>query len=360
MLTPDQKIPQSGESPDMRQQNVTAAGGRRYVPPGRSSAPPQLDFPPIRNGIDYLASVVEHLDETESAVGPRDLKYAVLHLQAAVEVLLKARLQREHWSLVFKDPGRATRQDFDSADFESCGTVAAVERLRDIVGITFDKKETDALKELAKDRNALQHYGLTHNAPAVETRAGRVLDFLMRFLETEFLPLLEGPERETAIREMAPVVTGVKHISSYVRRRLNRLRGELQGLESQTIQCPSCEQMTLVVAPGGGRCHFCGQSWHDGEQLLLAYLRSPDTPDAAGRACPQCHAFALVQGVVFADSPEISDTLYCFDCGARHAADELVLCAGCSRLWFREADIEGSVANLCPACREQMEPEDVA
>src|SRR5690242_18279809 len=198
MLTPDQNAPQSGESPDIPQQNATAAGGRRYVPPGRPSAPPQLDFPPVRNGIDYLASVVEHLDENKSDVGPRDLKYAVLHLQAAVEVLLKARLQREHWGLVFKDPGKATRKAFEGGDFESCGTDATIERLRDIAGIAIDRKEAEALKDLAKDRNALQHYGLTHNAHAVEARAGRVLDFLMRFLDTRLLPLLEGQERDRA------------------------------------------------------------------------------------------------------------------------------------------------------------------
>ncbi|MEU1409794.1 hypothetical protein ABZ471_47740 [Streptomyces sp. NPDC005728] len=39
---------------------------------------------------DYLRSVVNHLDRDEP--GPRDLKYGVLHLQAATEVLLKARL----------------------------------------------------------------------------------------------------------------------------------------------------------------------------------------------------------------------------------------------------------------------------
>ncbi|MFG2473627.1 hypothetical protein [Streptomyces fagopyri] len=318
-----------------------------------------MDFPPVRNGIDYLASVVEHLDETESAVGPRDLKYAVLHLQAAVEVLLKVRLLHEHWSLVFKDPGRATRKAFDSADFESCGTVAAVERLRAIAGISFDAREADALKELAKDRNALQHYGLTHNAPAVEARAGRVLDFLMRFLEKELLPLLQGPERETALSEMAPVSEGVKHISSYVRRRRNRLRGELAGLESQTVRCPACAEMALVLAPGAGRCHFCGQAWqHDVGQLVFDYLVGPDGRDVAARGCPECHEFALMTGLAFADSPAVSDTVHCLACGARHATRDLVLCAGCTRQWFVEADVDGSDASLCPDCREHLQPED--
>ncbi|GHB22808.1 hypothetical protein GCM10010306_014470 [Streptomyces umbrinus] len=357
MLTPHQGPARTGESSDTPDLKEAAAGGRRYVPPGRPSGPPQMDFPPVRNGIDYLASVVEHLDENASAVGPRDLKYAVLHLQAAVEVLLKARLLREHWSLAFKDPGTATRAAFEKGDFESCGTSAAVRRLQDVVGIAIDKKESDALDALSKDRNALQHYGLTHNAHAVEARAGRVLDFLMRFLQEELLPLLEGPERERATQDMAPVVEGVRNISSYVKRRLDRLRGELS--RSQVVMCPACEQRALVVVPAGGRCRFCDQAWHDAS-LVFDYLGTPDARNAVTRVCLHCHVLSLVEGVVFADSPEVPDTLYCFCCGARHASHELVLCAGCTRQWFLEAEDEGTAPHLCPDCREQMEPEDAA
>ncbi|MEU9774551.1 MULTISPECIES: hypothetical protein [unclassified Streptomyces] len=341
------------------EQSVDAGDGRRFVPPGRRSGHPQLDFPPVRNGIDYLASVVEHLYEEESAVEPRDLKYAVLHLQAAAEVLLKARLLREHWSLVFKDPGKATRKDFDSADFESCGTGAAVERLRDIVGINFEKKETEALDALAKDRNALQHYGLTHNAHAVEARAGRVLDFLLRFLEDELLPLLDGREREMAAREMIPVSDGVRNISSFVTRRLNRLRGELKGQQSLTLQCPDCEQMTLVVVPGGGVCHFCSASWSSDESIASDYLEAHGETEELIQLCPQCDDYALVEGVVFADDPTAAGALYCFGCTARYTAGELISCAGCSRLWPVEADEDGGADTLCPECREQTQPESV-
>ncbi|WP_217547672.1 hypothetical protein [Streptomyces sp. GbtcB6] len=360
MLTEDQDPARTGESSDTPPQSAPPASGRRYVPPGRPSGPPQLDFPPVRNGIDYLASVVEHLDENESDVGPRDLKYAVLHLQAAVEVLLKARLLREHWSLIFKDPGRATRKNFESGDFESCGTDAAVERLRDIAGITIDRKEVEALKDLTKDRNALQHYGLTHNAGAVEARAGRVLDFLMRFLDTELLPLLQGPERERAMQDMIPVDAGVKNISSYVTRRLNRLRGELAGLESQTIMCPTCEQMTLVVAPQSGDCRFCTASWDSAELLVFDYLVCSDGQLARAYPCPQCDTTTFVEGVNFVDGPRLSDTLYCFGCAARHEARDLANCSGCSRPWPIEADVDGSDTTLCPDCWNQVSPEDVA
>ncbi|MEU2098661.1 hypothetical protein ABZ741_21470 [Streptomyces globisporus] len=342
-----------GEERSTHSKNV-----RRFFKP----EPPQLDFPPVRNGIDYLASVVSHLDESESDVDERDLKYAVLHLQAAVEVLFKARLLREHWSLVFENPGEATLEKFREGNFNSCGTTAAVKRLRDIVGIPIDEKELGWLKELAADRNALQHYGLTHNAKAVETRAGRVLDFLMRFLWEHLLPLLKGPERTAASQDMAPVVEGVRNISSYVTRRLNRLRGELKGLENQTVQCPLCEHMALVITPERGTCRFCDESWHPDEMLVFDYLGlfHDDGPRGDVSPCPQCDAMTLVAGVVFLGSPAVLDTLFCFGCMARYTPDELVLCGGCSRPWPLEAEVDGSTTNLCTDCRQQTDPEYIA
>lgn len=53
----------------------------------------------------------------DSESSARNLKYAVLHLAAGVEVFLKARLQYEHWSLVFAQPGTATREALAEARF---------------------------------------------------------------------------------------------------------------------------------------------------------------------------------------------------------------------------------------------------
>ncbi|MER7536939.1 hypothetical protein ABTX77_19490 [Streptomyces sp. NPDC097704] len=66
---------------------------------------------------------------------PISFSGAVLHLQAAVEVLFKARLLAEHWTLVFADLHQATRKKLESADFKSVTTDAAVIRLRNIVGV---------------------------------------------------------------------------------------------------------------------------------------------------------------------------------------------------------------------------------
>lgn len=161
----------------------------------------RMHFPPVLNGMDYLVSVVENLAEGEDgAPSSRGLKYAVLHLQAASEVLIKTRLVHEHWSLVFKDPGRASRQKYEDGDFSSCELSEALNRLRDVVGITIDEKDKKSLEALSRSRNALQHYGLIAPARAVASRSVQVLDFLLRFIHEHLRPQLSEADRRVTRR----------------------------------------------------------------------------------------------------------------------------------------------------------------
>ncbi|MFB7191620.1 serine/arginine repetitive matrix protein 1 [Streptomyces sp. NPDC056230] len=331
------------------------------APRTRTSAAPQLDFPPVRNGLDYLASVVEHLDETEFEVTPRDVKYAVLHLQAAVEVLFKARLLAEHWTLVFTHPGEANRKALEEATLNSVSTDKAIVRLRNIVGVPITDKEQRALTKLTEDRNKLQHFGLTHNARAVEARAGAVLDFLIRFIEDQLLPYLDEPEAKETERSLAGLREGLNNINSYVRERMNRIGGELkaEGVEHRTIECVSCQEMALVVQPRtasglpgawGDRatCRFCSTSWPP-EGLHLHFRGGPYWEQAA--ICPMCGEAAL--GIDVRLRSEATNSRYfCFCCTTALAT--LMPCDGCGR------QIDASAAGsppLCHECEEATETE---
>lgn len=329
--------------------------------PGRP-APVSIDYPPVRNGVDYLASVVQHLGSpaltrgAEHLPGPRSVKYAVLHLQAAVEVLLKARLQREHWSLVFSNPATATRASLADFSFESCTTNAAVERLRNIAQVPISAEEAKALKDLARDRNALQHYGFQHNVRAVESRAAIVLDFLVRFLDTELLPKL-GPDELASIHpDLEMARTRLTDIKSFVRQRMNRLRGnDLAGLEHRTAHCNECQQDALVVDADGAQCHFCSVTWTV-KQLLVDVWRDPDPQGSPGMECPSCHAHALLDCAVFID-PSNNDAMYCLACTKEF--DNLGLCKGCGCFWPKDDEnfkITGQL--LCADCQDRIRREE--
>ena len=287
---------------------------------------PNVHYPPIPNGLDYLLSVVDHL---AGEPGPRDLKYAVLHLQAATEVLLKARLQQEHWSLVLKDPGRADRAKFDKGDFETCGTVDAVKRLRNIVGVDISPKSESAVSELATTRNALQHYGLTASTYAVESRAATVLDFLLDFVNKHLLPELDDEHEAETEKAMDEIAGRLDDIKSFIKTRMDRLRPELQPHANHTVACPTCRKLALVLGTTDDprHCRFCDSPWSDNHVLALVYVESilgedplsdmdqdgiPHTPQVLN--CPACGALTLVTGALTAAAPTTPRAL-CFACG---------------------------------------------
>ncbi|WP_225796046.1 hypothetical protein [Streptomyces aculeolatus] len=326
--------------------------GKPSIPPGwrRASTPWQLDFPPVRNGIDYLVSVVEHLDEYSAVVLPRDVKYAVLHLQAAAEVLLKARLLEAHWSLVFREPGKATLEKYQKADFDSCSTDDTVKRLRNIAGVAIEEKDADALKALAKDRNALQHFGLAKEVPVVESRAGEVLDFLVRFLDGEILPNLKPEERRQAEVDLDRVRDGLTNIAAYVRKRMERLKPEV----AEAVECPECGQRALLLDPDATRCAFCGLDWSADDQLER-FLE--DRTLHSVTLCPHCGTDSLVDNVEFADSSPHT-MLYCFGCGSRFAPSQVLRCTDCG-LPMLVGDDEPTPRH-CADCRDHAAAEALA
>ncbi|MFE7935290.1 hypothetical protein ACFU6S_42520 [Streptomyces sp. NPDC057456] len=274
-----------------------------------AASPTQLDFPPVRNGVDYLLSAVDHLsfDRTD----PRGIKYAVLHLHAAAEVLVKTRLVRVHWSLVFDDPGQATERAFRSGDFRSCTLAQAVVRLRNIARITITAKEDEALGDLGRDRNALQHYGLTHSAHAVEARAGRVLDFLVRFLDDVLLPDLTRTEANAIGADMARVRDGLTRVRAFITQRLRRLNGDLQGRKERTVRCPHCEQLTMVAEGETNRCLFCGAVLTTMEMMAYVFLETPEDEGRRIGICPTCAQHTVVDDVDLATGDRRP---FCFSC----------------------------------------------
>ncbi|MFI1702997.1 hypothetical protein [Streptomyces griseoruber] len=310
----------------------------------------EVDFPPIENGVDYLRSVVEHLtSDAGDGPSPRSLKYAVLHLQAAVEVLLKARLQREHWTLVLEriDVNAATRQKFDDNSFKSCSSTEAVRRLTAMVGVEISKDDRTVMEELGRDRNALQHYGLTVNAQTVESRAAFVLDFLLQFVEDEFLAELKQEGYESVKADMQYVRQGLVRIRGLLDIRMERLAPQLEPLRDRTIECPECRYMAYVArADGAPSCLLCqheapletdgeGEVWRDTYLAAIEYaekvLGTPwkETPARPGdlfsqpaqpplERCLGCDDLAVVLGARTALDPD-REVAFCFGCTRQYA-----------------------------------------
>ncbi|MEU6278538.1 hypothetical protein ABZ871_40050 [Streptomyces populi] len=251
-------------------------------------------------------------------------------------MFLKARLEREHWSLVFAKPETATRKAFDNADFISCTTEEAFTRLTRIAGLNLPDKALAAVGKLARDRNALQHYGLTAPAGALEARAADVLNFLLPFVSDHLLPGFDRQQQAEAELPLATVRSRLRHIEGYLTKRMNELSTELKDVAGRTVTCPDCEHRALVLGTNPASCRFCLKRWHP-EEAATDYtwqLYGMDPlllgPDTEAMDCPECDLHTLATAVTAAkpDRP----TILCFACATDFTGTSFALCEeGCAR-----------------------------
>ncbi|MFH0245849.1 hypothetical protein ACGRHY_26330 [Streptomyces sp. HK10] len=91
----------------------------------------------------------------------------MVHLQAAVECLLKYRLELEHWSLVFKNPGDAKYSKLDDGSLDSC-TVDQTVHAASSHSRASPSAEGGEMKpqgSWAGSATSLQHYGPPATTP---------------------------------------------------------------------------------------------------------------------------------------------------------------------------------------------------
>ncbi len=331
-----------GQHPDTPKQNEAAMAEDE-------AQARQIHYPPVPNGIDYLRDVIDRLARESGEPSERDLKYAVLHLQAAAEVLLKARLREEHWTLVIARADKTNRKEFEKGKFDSASNHETVRRLVEVVGLDISNDDKKTLLDLAADRNQLQHWGITEEANAVLTRAAKVLDFLIRFLDQYLLPHIGAADEEAVAEDLDEIRIGLTHIESYVTSRMGRLReSNLKGHEDRTVRCPDCQQMALIVDGATNSCLFCPRDWTDSLELASAYDNAYGYSPAPGDPyedtlvdCPDCDTPTLVlEAETIASGGSVP---LCFNCG--EIQDDLQGCMRCGQL-YRPIDEEV----LCSDC----------
>src|ERR1035437_6177562 len=104
----------------------------------------------VRNGFDFLNKALQEFDA--------EPKFSVIHFYTALELFLKARLLREHWTLTLTKPEQGDIAKFRVGNFHSINLDDAEKRLRDILqeGLTTD--EIKCFRDLRDHRNRMVHF----------------------------------------------------------------------------------------------------------------------------------------------------------------------------------------------------------
>lgn len=318
-----------------------------------------FDFRPAANGVDFLDSAIMHLVSSQE---PRSLKYAVLHLQAATEILVKVRLQREGMHLIFEDPASATEEDLKSGKFRSVGLNTALSRLNEEANVSLARRQKRAFDRLNVERNKLQHFGSTSNHEVVESVAGRALDGLLDFVNRHLLP--NAPDEDAAQFGYAEqlIAWALREIEALFKARMERITPALDKLGEVVVGCPECTQLTYAPA-SEDRCLYCDHDWSSTGSHRIAseyaenvldysyHLAVKDREYWPVSLCPECDSESLVSDVTMRGADESANV--CFSCVLVVSDGELDTCEGCGRTMFEQ---DGFM--LCPDCFEYRVSKD--
>lgn len=223
------------------------------------------------NQSNQMAGLVENaLDFMERAFNEfeKEPKYSVIHFYAAVELLLKARLLAEHWSLVIAKPQEADKDKFVKGDFQSVTLDDAVRRLEKVVGSGLTPSEVQQLQRLGRHRNRMMHFFHDADGAAGAQLRQEIAIEQLRVWHTLNRLLLE--RWKDVFRpwddRLYQVNEALKNHQQYLQVRFEAIEAELSSKEregARLTHCSSCghranEVIGIFGSLGSAECLVCG------------------------------------------------------------------------------------------------------
>jgi len=296
-----------------------------------------------------------------SAQSMRDLAeggaaFAIVELSVAVEVLLKARLVREHWTLICANPDKATPETLMCGDVKTVTPEQAVDRLHGVLGIVIKGTGYDNhLRSIGQLRNRAVHFTLTPDGElpiGVQAGYSRALNFVLWFLQTQFRDLAEPQTTGLVSHTLHELTADLEAFEEMIAERRRTIAPALAAADF-CVECPRCHQPAFMLNNGvSAECAFC-LTRPEGTTAAVDYVeevlgisryemftQGGDWPICD---CINCGAEAIVAGVQDCRQTDQSDVVTgvacvagvgdvywgCFSCGFTASRDDTDLCARC-------------------------------
>lgn len=323
-----------------------------------------------QNAVDFLLKAAEELENS-----PR---YALVHLCAGLELLLKGRLAHEHWSLVLEKPGTNAFGELEQGNFKSVAFKEALDRIAKVCGPAWSERDRTLLLNVSDHRNRVVHFyhagldggdeSLRAQVAADQCRAWAVFRRLVEGPWNDALPLLAS--------RLETLHTAFAQSRDYLLVRFEELGPRLESLRTEgkrIDKCAACELAALLVDEqpfqvedadclvcGGGHlavhftCPGCSQPFvtvpddkvrcRCGRDLLLSEMCKQLGLDA-GSGC-NCWICTPYMGSGSAYSSNDGSRHFCMACMQTYS-EQPKPCVGCGTEWV---GCDEESLTQCPLC----------
>lgn len=189
----------------------------------------------VTNAVDFLSLSTEEFDSR--------LNHSVIAFYSAVELILKARLMSEHWSLVvLKD---ADRVSFENGDFVSVSFDESCRRLNRVVGEPIPERTRRYFNDVRKHRNKLVHFYQDTTTSTVREKIAveqlRAWHGLLGLVRTQW-----GEVFSNHVRKFEDLDAKFSHHRSYLQTRFESLEGEIKKLKSEGVSIETCSSCSFI------------------------------------------------------------------------------------------------------------------
>ena len=245
-----------------------------------------LELDLLENAIDSMVHGLEHYVEGNRSIA--NYKFAILHITQGVELILKEKLSREHWVLIYEKVEKPHKS-------RTIGFETAVERLQSVCNISLDKY-IRGLRRLRNARHEIEHYKVSLSEQEATALIGSNIPFLMEFLEDELETTLK---EHIADEEIWQELLLIKEVYSLAKQKAEEEVTPLRWEERDggyfwLKSCPACGEEYLMRRDRSeqeAECLLCKHvselksCWRCGE------LFPSDDWLAEGGLCEDCTAY---------------------------------------------------------------------
>jgi len=252
----------------------------------------------VENGFEFLNKA---LDEFEDSA-----KFSTVHFSTAIELFLKSRLMKEHWSLLVERIDSAKRDEFFLGKLKTVNLDTSIKRLKDIACDPISEEAKKIFSNIAQHRNRMVHFvhGHTPNKEQAQPELEEVVaEQCKGWRQLQLLLVKNWAEYFSEYSESIDAIEWKmqKH-RGYLKAKFASKAQEIKEHKTagnNVRTCPSCGFDSVLVTPEAGAISTtnCVVCWYSGSVVSVD--------------CPEHKCHQVIEFDSFEGPPE-----HCPSCGA--------------------------------------------
>lgn len=223
-----------------------------------------------------VASAFEFLNKAIDEFGTSS-KFSSIHFATSIELFLKARLMKEHWSLLIERVDKADQKAFFRGELKTISPDQTIQRLKKIANVHIPETTQEIFLKIAKHRNKMVHF--IHDSDyemddkhkltteiANEQCAGW---FAIRQLLKSWKEHFSDWEKD--IRDITMKMERHRaFLGEIFKSKQSEIKKHLQD-EKEVSDCPSCGFKSVLISKPMGSVYpaSCLVCWYSGAEIEI-------------------------------------------------------------------------------------------